>query len=253
MKKIIIIIYLVFMFSAFHVCAQVDNVHNNKYDEEHWLDYWESLGSECSVCGDGGTQSPINISGCRKEDLDNPEFSYMKTPLKVINNGYTIKVEYERGSTVTIDRNEFTLLEFHFHHPSEHKIRGDSYDMEIHFVHQNESKWFAVASVFVKEGKHNDTIETIWNNIFEEIDEKNELNPLTINAEDLLPDNRTYYYYYGSLTTPPYSQGVSWYIFKSPIEASKAQIRKFESVIGFNSRPVQPLNYRLVFESKEEN
>ena len=252
MKKIIIVIYLVFMFSAFHVCAQEDNVHNNKYDEEHWLDYWENLDSECSVCENGGTQSPINISGCRKGDLDYLEFSYMETSLKVINNGYTIKVEYERGSAVTIDKKEFTLLEFHFHHPSEHKIRGSSYDMEIHFVHRNESKWFAVVSVFIKEGKHNDTIETIWNNIFEGIDGKNELAliPITLNPEDLLPDERAYYHYYGSLTTPPCSEGVNWYIFKSPIEMSKAQIKKFESVIGFNARPIQPLNHRLVFESQ---
>lgn len=250
MKKIIIVIYSVFILSAFHVCAQEDNVHNNKDEEVHWLDYWENLDSDCSVCKNSGTQSPINISGCRKGDLDCLEFSYMETPLKIINNGYTIKVEYERGSTVTIDKKEFTLLEFHFHHPSEHKISGDSYDMEMHLVHQNESKGFAVVSVFIKEGKHNDTIETIWKNIFEGIDKENKLIPITINAEALLPDDRTYYYYYGSLTTPPCSQGVSWYIFKSPIETSKAQIKKFESVIGFNARPIQPLNYRLIFESQ---
>ncbi len=249
-KIIIVIIYSVFILSAFHVCAQEDNVNNNKYDEEYWLDYWEGLDSDCSVCENSGTQSPINISGSRKGDLDYLEFSYMETPLKVINNGYTIKVEYKRESTVRIEREEFTLQEFHFHHPSEHKIKGNSYDMEMHLVHRNESRWFAVVSVFIREGKHNDTIETIWKNIFGGKDEEKKLIPTTINAEDLLPDIRSYYYYYGSLTKPPCSEGVSWYIFKSPIEMSKAQIKKFESVIGFNSRPVQPVNYRLVFESQ---
>jgi hypothetical protein len=109
MEKIIIVIYSVFILSAFHVCAQEDNVHNNKDEEVHWLDYWENLDSDCSVCENSGTQSPINISRYYKADLDNLEFSYMETPLKVINNGYTIKVEYERGSTVTIDRNEYAV------------------------------------------------------------------------------------------------------------------------------------------------
>ncbi|GJQ57946.1 MAG: carbonic anhydrase family protein [Candidatus Scalindua sp. AMX11] len=249
--KLIITICTVFLMSSFHIYAEEDTVHAHKYHKEQRLYYWEHLDSKCTVCGSGGTQSPINISKCKKRDLGSLEFSYRETPLKAINNGHTIKVEYERGSTVTIEREEFTLLEFHFHHPSEHKIRGKTYDMEIHFVHRSESKGFlSVVSVFINEGKHNVTIEPIWDNIFEGIDEKNQLVPLTINAEELLPDDRSYYYYYGSVTTPPCSEGVNWYIFKSPIEMSNTQIKKFETVIGFNARPVQPINYRLVFESK---
>jgi Carbonic anhydrase len=105
--------------------------------------------------------------------------------------------------------------------------------------------------VFIREGKHNDVIETIWNNNFEWTDEEDELLLITINAEYLLPDDRTYYY--GSLTTPPCNEGVRWYIFKLPIEMSKEKIKKIESIIGFNSRPVQPINYRLVFELQEKH
>ncbi|MDR4504833.1 MAG: carbonic anhydrase family protein [Candidatus Scalindua sp.] len=250
MKKVIII-YTVFLLSSLHVCAEEDTVHVNNHDKERRFYYWDHLDTDCTVCGNGGTQSPINISNCYKADLENLKFSYRETSLKTINNGHTIKVEYERGSSVEIGREVFTLLEFHFHHPSEHKVRGKFYDMEIHFVHRSETRGIlSVVSVLISEGKHNNTIEKIWNNFFEGIDGKNQPVPATICAEDLLPDNRSFYYYYGSVTTPPCSEGVNWYIFKTPIEMSKPQINKFETVIGFNARPLQPLNYRLVFESQ---
>ena len=104
--------------------------------------------------------------------------------------------------------------------------------------------------IFIKKGKHNDTIQTLWNNIPEEIGKEKVVSSININAADLLPGNRSFYRYFGSLTIPPCSEGVNWNVVKSPIEMSETQIKKFESVIEFNSRPIQPINKRFVLESQ---
>jgi len=122
--------------------------------------------------------------------------------------------------------------------------------MEMHLVHQNKSSELSVVGVFIKKGKHNDAVQTLWNNIPEEIGKEKVASSININAAGLLPDDRSFYRYFGSLTTPPCSEGVNWNVVKSPIEMSEVQIKKFESVIGFNSRPIQPINKRFVLESQ---
>ncbi len=250
MKKIKFVVLSVFILLSLVACAQKQIVHHWEYEGEHGSAHWGALKPEYSLCGDGMAQSPINISKSYKTDLDSIGFSYKDTPLKIVNNGHTIKVKYKPGSTVTIDGGKYKLLQFHFHNPSEHEVEGKSYDMEMHLVHQNESGELAVVGVFIESEKHNDIIQTLWHNLSEEINKEKTVDTIKVNAADLLPDDRSYYRYYGSLTTPPCSEGVNWNVLKSPIEISDAQIKKFESVIGYNSRPVQPVNKRFVLESQ---
>jgi carbonic anhydrase len=250
MKKINFIILSVSISLSLVACAQKQIVHHWEYEGEYGSVHWGALKPEYLLCGDGMAQSPINISKSYKTDLDSIGFSYKDTPLKIVNNGHTIKAKYKPGSAVTMDGEKYELLQFHFHSPSEHEIEGKSYDMEMHLVHKNESDELAVVGVFIKRGKHNNTIQTLWHNLPEEINKENIIDTINVNAADLLPDDKSYYRYYGSLTTPPCSEGVSWNVLKSPIEMSDAQIKKFESIIGYNSRLLQPVNKRFVLESQ---
>jgi carbonic anhydrase len=69
---------------------------------------------------------------------------------------------------------------------------------------------------------------------------------ILINARDLLPSDTGYYRYMGSLTTPPCSEGVNWFVMREPVSISPAQIERFAAAVGENARPVQPVNQRFV-------
>ena len=128
MKKFNLVILSIFISLTIAACTQKQVVHHWEYEGEHGPAHWETLKPEFSLCGNGIAQSPINISKSYKTDLDSIEFSYKETPLKIVNNGHTIKVKYKPGSTVTIDGEKYKLLQFHFHNPSEHEVEGKSYD-----------------------------------------------------------------------------------------------------------------------------
>lgn len=201
-------------------------------------------------CKPGDRQSPIGISLTEKEHLHCIDFHYYPTPIKIINNGYTLQINYSHGSSITIHNKKYELLQFHFHHPSEHKIHGMSYDMEAHLVHKGEHGQLAVIAVFMKEGKENSFIKTLWDHFPKEEGKVHTYTDVKINVKDLLPKNVTAYYNYsGSLTTPPYSEVVNWYILKTPIEVSKAEIDKFTSFFKNDARPIQHVLGRVVKEN----
>ncbi len=198
------------------------------------------------TCGTGHAQSPINIipgktvSMNHQYDLDLSEDVH--TEAKVIDNGHSIKVTPAQGGTITLHGEKFKLLQFHFHGKSEHTINGKRYDMVAHMVHQNpKTKQLAVVAVFFVEGKNNPMLDNILGNIGGEI---------RVDPQDLLPDDTAHYYHYvGSLTTPPCSENVQWYLLKTPQTASKEQIEAFRKYYVDNERPVQELHDRKI-ESK---
>jgi len=219
------------------------------YDGECGTDRWGDLKREYSVCKLGVRQSPVSITITEKSDLASINFHYYATPLKIVNNGHTIQINYGSGSSIMIGNKKYDLLQFHFHNPSEHKLNGVSYPMEVHFVHRGADGKLAVVGVFMKEGKGNEFIHTLWDNLPKEEGKENAVTALKINAKDLLPSNATYYNYPGSLTTPPCSEIVNWFVLKTPIEVSGAQLDKFASIFKRSARPVQPLHGRVVKES----
>ena len=212
---------------------------------------WGELKPEFALCAKGLTQSPIDIAKTYKTKLDKIEFAYKETPLKIINNGHSVQVNYDPGSFVTIDGQKFELVQFHFHAPSEHTVKGAFYDMELHLVHKNDRGELAVVGVFMKKGKDNKVIQVLWDNLPKELNKENAVDGLSVNVSGLLPKDTTYYHYYGSLTTPPCSEGVNWSVVKTPIEVSEEQIEQFRKALGFdNNRPVLPVNKRFVLESQ---
>lgn len=220
------------------------------YEGEYSPEHWGEIKNDYCKCKAGDRQSPVGIALTDKAKLDTIYFNYYTTLLKIINNGHTIQINYGKGSTISIGNKKYELLQFHFHNPSEHKINGQSYPMEAHFVHRGEDGKLAVIGVLMEEGKSNDFIKTLWNNLPKEEGKEHVVADLKINANQFLPKNVSYYNYSGSLTTPPCSEIVNWFVLKTPVEISKAQLDKFASIFKKSARPIQPLHGRVVKESE---
>ena len=207
---------------------------------------WSSLEKGFAQCKLGQAQSPIDIpdASARKGDLPSMLFNYKPSPLRIIDNGHTIEVNYAPGSFVTVEGKRYELVQFHFHKPSEEKIDGKSHDMVAHLVHQGPGGKLAVVAVLLDAGKENLLIKTLWDNLPKEKGKENVVDAVKINAVDLLPQNKGYYTFAGSLTTPPCSEEVTWFVMKTPVQVSADEIARFARSYPMNARPVQPLNGR---------
>lgn len=217
------------------------------YEGAQGPEHWGNLCPEFAPCKDGKCQAPIDITGTVKAEPGNIVFDYRPTPLKVIDNGHSIQVNYGEGSFFRAGGKVFKLLQFHFHSPSENTVNGKTFDMEMHLVHQSSQGELAVVGVFYNIGKQHPTMQTIWDNIPAETGREKTIPSIKVNAVDLLPANGSYFYFDGSLTTPPCTEGVRWYVLKNAPDVSKAQVEKFLAVIGANARPVHPLYGRTVY------
>lgn len=221
------------------------------YQGETGTDFWGELDPQFQTCRSGQAQSPINIEGSGFTlNVGSLDLNYQDTPLTIVNNGLTIRVDYQPGSSLTLDGQAYELLQFHFHQPSEHLISGKAAEMEAHFVHQNQATGdLVVLAVLMSEGEMSQALESIWQQIPQSDAQTSQVSDLTINALQLLPENsRQYYRYQGSLTTPPCSEIVTWLVLKQPVSISKAQLARFLAVIGNNARPVQALNQRSLLQ-----
>jgi carbonic anhydrase len=209
-------------------------------------DKWSNLEKGFALCKLGQLQSPIDIpdASARKGDLPPMLFNYKPSPLKIIDNGHTIEVDYAPGSFITVEAKRYELLQFHFHRPSEEKIDGKGHDMVAHLVHQGPGGKLAVVAVLLDAGKENPLIKTLWDNLPREKGRENVVDAVTINAVNLLPQNKGYYTFAGSLTTPPCSEEVTWFVMKTPVQVSADEIARFARFYPMNARPVQPVNGR---------
>ena len=225
--------------------------HGKKDDKAHAV-HWgyegdngpEHWGNNFPVCGTGKKQSPLNIIGPFEKSKDMLSVDYKEGPLKMLNNGHTIQVNVEPGSTLTINKESYDLLQFHFHRPSEEQVDGKNASMVAHFVHKSKDGKLAVIGVLLNEGKDSAAIKTLWANLppkegVEYLPEKVSFNP-----GSMLPKELGFYNYEGSLTTPPCTEGVQFYILKKPMDISKDQVGKFP--FKLNARPVQSLNGRKI-------
>jgi carbonic anhydrase len=201
-------------------------------------------GRHFPTCGVGKAQSPIDIKGPIGKAVHSIKPDYREGALKVVNNGHTIQVNVEPGSKLQIDKESYDLLQFHFHRPSEEKIDGKPSAMVAHFVHRNAAGKLAVVGVLLNEGKENATLSAIWAAAPRAEGPEVTVKGAKINPASLLPGSLAYYSFEGSLTTPPCTEGVTFYILKSPVTMAKAQIDAFP--FKMNARPVQPLNGRKI-------
>jgi len=232
--------------------AQSKDAKGAKPEEKqvaHW-DYEgemgpENWGKEFPTCGKGKSQSPLNIKGPFEKVRFNVVPDYKPGPLKILNNGHTIQVNVVAGSKIRIDGVAYELLQFHFHRPSEEHINGKPSAMVIHFVHKNDAGELAVLGVLLQEGNENPGIKTLWS--YAPPKEGPEVMPenVAFNPNNLLPREMEFFHYDGSLTTPPCTEKVKFFILKSQVNISKEQVTQFP--FKMNARPVQPLNERKIF------
>lgn len=216
------------------------------YEGEGAPEHWSEIGyPDCA----GTSQSPIDIPADASVHAAEITFNYNPSDINIVNNGHTVKVEYDEGSSIDVEGKTFNLLQFHFHAPSEHTINNEYYDMELHLVHQSEDGEYAVVGVMLTEGEEdNSAYAPVLDNMPAEEGDVMTIEGVSVNAMDLLPGEKTYYRYDGSFTTPPCTEGVNWFVLNTPVELSGTQISAFEEIYSGNNRPVQPLNDRTFVE-----
>lgn len=218
------------------------------YSGEAGPDNWGKLDADYVACATGRNQSPIDLTNLVEADLKPINFAYKPGTKEIENNGHTVGIHYAPGSTITVDGHAFELKQFHFHAPSENTINGKHFPMESHLVHADKDGNLAVVAVMFEQGKDNPMLNPLWMKMPDKAGGKNAL-PKAYDVSAMLPSDRDYYRFNGSLTTPPCSEGVWWFVIKQPATASKAQIDKFTKVVGHpNNRPVQPVNARTVLK-----
>jgi len=210
--------------------------------------HWAHLDSAFEACAKGTRQSPIDIRNAVKSELPALGFQYASTEPTIVNNGHTIQVNLPTGNTLKVGDATYELLQFHFHSPSEEQISGKHTAMVAHFVHRNAAGQLGVVGVLIQPGKSN----AAYAPIFEHLPRHGEritVDGLTLDLNALLPADKGYYSYEGSLTTPPCSEGVNWMVLKTPVRLGADQIKAFRRVYNANARPIQPGNDRVIKES----
>ena len=209
---------------------------------------WGQMKPEFAKCSSGTRQSPIDIRDGIKVNLDPVQFDYKSSAFRVIDNGHTVQVNVAAGNSIDVMGRHYELVQFHFHRPSEERIDGRQFDMVVHLVHKDIDGRLAVVAVLLDRGSAQPIVQSVWNNLpLEKGDEVAARG--TLNLNDLLPAERNYFTYMGSLTTPPCSEGVLWMVMKQPVQISADQVGIFARLYPMNARPIQSVAGRLIKES----
>lgn len=246
-KRSIVLLLLTVGFCMTSIVLAGEKIHWG-YSGPEGPEHWGKLDPAYAACSEGKNQSPVNLTEMIESELPPITINYHPGGYEILNNGHTIQVNYTLGCTITANGHEFELKQFHFHSPSENTIEGSSYPMEAHFVHADKGGNLAVIAVMFEVGGKNKELEKAWSHMPKNSSEKYEL-PQSVDAKNLLPNDPEYYRFNGSLTTPPCSEGVWWFVMKSFNTASKEQINKFAHVMHHpNNRPVQPINARVILK-----
>jgi carbonic anhydrase len=221
--------------------------HHWSYEGETGPDKWGGLDTANATCSIGSQQSPVDIIGTVSAQQPQLKIDW-KRPDTIVNNGHTIQLNLSQGGTLQVGDRNFKLVQFHFHHPSEHLVAGKRFAMEVHFVHAAEGGGLAVVGAMLVAGAAN----TSFNKIISTMPQA-EGPPAAADAgidpAQLLPAGRGYYHYQGSLTTPPCSETVDWHVLTQPVEAAEADIASFGKLFPMNARPVQKLDRRFILSS----
>ena len=227
-----------------------DHVKHWGYTADVAPSHWSELNPKYKMCSEGKSQSPINIVASSDIDLSPLALHYNTKSTTVIDNGHTVQVNIAEGSTFIIGDDKYELKQFHFHTPSENNINGKSFPFEVHFVHATKDGKLAVLAVMFEEAKENNAIiSKIWSKFPLKEGKKTELVLSAEEIQALMPSDKEYYKFTGSLTTPPCSEEVKWHVMKKPLTISKAQVKKFFDIYGHtNNRPIQKTNERKITE-----
>ena len=209
---------------------------------------WGKLDPAYAACSQGHEQSPIDIRGAHLNKALQPiEFHYIAGPVKLENDGHTVFVHVDPGSYIVAGGVRYDLIGFDFHHPAEEPVKGKLTDMDAHIIHKSADGKLAIIAVRLVEDLSNPNalLATLWPHL-----------PTTPGATDsvtdmvspagLLPSDRGYWTYEGSLTTPPCTEGVRWFVYEQPVPLSRGQLRAFAALFKVNTRPLQDPHGRRI-------
>jgi carbonic anhydrase len=241
-----------FWLLAFGLLLAAQSSHSEKHwgysDEDGAIppSKWGTLAG-ASLCGAGHQQSPIDLSTKAPAHSANvPTLDYHASGLSLVNNGHTVQANIDAGSAISVGSTTLTLAQFHFHAPSEHTVDGKHFPLEIHFVHVNDAgQPAAVLGVLVRKGHENAAIDPAMSRLPHDEGKTETLPSIDLAA---LPPSGGFWHYAGSLTTPPCTEGVQWYVMEHAIEMSSHEISEFTSLahMSHTARPVQPVGDRQV-------
>lgn len=215
------------------------------YSGPNGPEYWGRLDAAWAACAAGQQESPIDLSGAVDADLGPLDLEWPKLPGRVFDTGHAIQVEASPGANLTMGGKGYQLLQFHVHQPSEHLLNGRRYPLEIHFVHTAPDGTLGVVGVFAEAGVASPALQAVLNAAGAAAG----ADRIAVDLPALLPDDRSYFRYAGSLTTPPCSETVDWAVLAEPISVSDAQIEAIARLHPGNTRPLQPLNRRFLLRS----
>ncbi|MBM3224681.1 MAG: carbonate dehydratase [Candidatus Tectomicrobia bacterium] len=233
--------------SASHSTAGAPQVHWG-YSGAGGPEQWGELDTGYAACKLGKAQSPVDIVHTAPTVVESLTFQYQTTPLALVHNGHTIQANVSAENAIQVHGKPYKLVQFHLHTPSEHTIGGKQYPMELHLVHKNDAGQLAVVGVLMQPGTPHPVLQTLLKHLPREVNQEKTVPQVRLVLNDILPASPQYYHYNGSLTTPPCSEGVAWFVMKTPVEVSAEQIAQFTAAMQQNARPVQPLHQRIVLE-----
>jgi len=235
-----------------------------EYEGAGGAEHWSELDPDYAACNAGKEQSPIDIQHAVRAELPALRFEYKSGPLRyLVNNGHTIRVNYHdtqgTGNIFLVGGKRYQLTQFHFHRPSEERVNGKAYDMVVHLMHTASDGTVAGVAVFLTAGRANAAMQRIWEHMpraegkvgADFSHEELAIPGVEIDPAGLLPHSAAHYYtYMGSVTAPPCTEHVEWFVLKTPVEISPQQINAFAELYPDDARPVQPLNGRIVKEGR---
>ena len=211
--------------------------------------HWARLRPDYVTCAAGRRQSPIDLRNGFAVDLEPIQFFYKPAAYRVIDSVRQLQLAVYGGGLMVLGK-QYQLARIHFHNPAEFTIEGKSFDMEAQLVHHADDGKTAIVSVLLEKGTENPVIQAALNNL--PLESGGEVAPpgQTIDASLLLPVNKDYFTFMGSLTTPPCTEDVLWMVIKQPQQVSSEQLSMLQRLYRPNARPVQPALGRIIKESR---
>jgi carbonic anhydrase len=217
------------------------------YEGDRGPEHWGALSPAYAACSEGRLQSPIDIRDAQPIPYEPVVFRYRSQPLEVVHDGRMIRLLSPPGSELRLRGQTFALLEVHFHVPGEHRIDGEAGAAEIHFLHRGSQGRLLVVAVRAHAGRRvNSVMARLLDHLPGRAGATSRFSNVGINPLFLLPGDKSYFAYTGSLCAPPCTEPVTWLVMGEPLELETGQVRALAQVAGNNARPIQPLNGRGV-------
>jgi len=235
------------------------------YTEESLVDWdytskWGPTNARYKICDTGRMQSPIDlhqfaIAG-ENEPLLVPQ--YKAGQMLVRNTGQYLRVINNFGSLMYIADRIYELVYIQVHTPSDHRMSGEEFPVELQFYHRaTDDGSLAAVSLLYKLGPKSAFIDRIIESAPQQA-KAEVLTTSSFNLGDAFPKDITsfkagartsypYYTYQGSMTTPPCTESVKWYVWAKPNHVSQEQIDALEGMFPQGARrELQPGNDRPV-------